>query len=176
MQCFRGRVSIIEGWERDEQNKEIRSREREEGGKKWMRKGRQSAFPLLPHPAHRWLGPRREQRLIGSFGLEKWISSPQKTCFLPNQMTNELLICCLQSGGAQCPLSAHDGPHNGLWGLPLPPAKKLTALQAVAHPIQYDRQARCYVKLCSNSTHKKKHLWHWYWSPLFFFFLFSETK
>lgn len=35
-------------------------------------------FPLLPHPAHWREGPGRELRLIGSFGLEKWISSPKK--------------------------------------------------------------------------------------------------
>lgn len=54
-------------------------------------------------PAFWQQGPRRESRLIGSFGLEKWISPTKKTCFLPNQMTNELSICCLQSRGHNAP-------------------------------------------------------------------------
>lgn len=63
-------------------------------------------FLLHPHPAQWQGGLRGELRLIGSFGLEKWISPCKKkekkkkkkeTCFLPNKMTNELSICCLQS-------------------------------------------------------------------------------
>ncbi len=105
--CFRS-TSISE-WKRDERGKEIRRGERNE----WE-KGERALFSLpLPHPA-RWRGgPKREPRLIGSFGLEKWISPPQKTCFPPNQMTNEPIDLLFTIQGAQCPLSAHDGPHNG---------------------------------------------------------------
>lgn len=44
-------------------------------------------------------------------------SPPKKTGFLPNQMTNEQLICWLQSRVHNAP--PHDGPHNGRVLLPL---------------------------------------------------------
>lgn len=59
--------------------------------------------------------PGESLRLIGSFGLEKWIPPhpEKKTCFLPKQMTNELIDLLFTIRGAQCPPSAHDGLHNG---------------------------------------------------------------
>lgn len=78
------------------------------GGRKKKKKRKLRGFiVVLPHHGSWQGGPRRELRLIGSFGLEKWISASQKkekTCFLPNQMTNELLICCLQSRPHNTPL------------------------------------------------------------------------
>lgn len=68
----------------------------------WV-KGDGTLFPLLPHPAHWRGGPRREPRLIGSFGLEKWISPPPKNLFpsKPNDKWAIDLLFTIQ--GAQCP-------------------------------------------------------------------------
>lgn len=52
--------------------------------KKWVeKKGKRSGggFMLFLHPAYWRGGPRRDSRLIGSFGLEKWISPMKKNLF-----------------------------------------------------------------------------------------------
>lgn len=51
---------------------------REDTGSEMSVKRETGLFPLLAHPAHWRVGPGRGPRLIGSFGLEKWISPPKK--------------------------------------------------------------------------------------------------
>ncbi len=78
-----------------------------------MRKERRSAFSA-PSPPCSLAGRPQERAEIDRFiWIGKVDLSPQKTCFLPNQMTNEPIDLLFTIQGAQCPLSAHDGPHNG---------------------------------------------------------------
>lgn len=61
-------------------------------------------------------GPRREPEIDRFIWIGKVDPTPprkKKTCFLPKQMTNELIDLLFTIRGAQCPPSAHDGLHNG---------------------------------------------------------------
>lgn len=68
----------------------VKKRWARKGDKTWKEmseKSKTKSFFFLPQ-FHTHARPWREPRLIGSFGLEKWISPPENS-FLPNQMTNE---------------------------------------------------------------------------------------
>lgn len=97
--CFRSTMCISESGKKMSKEKMW--------GKKWVRKGGSRAlFRLRTHPTHCQGGPRRERRLIGSFGLEKWISPPKKLVSFQTKWQMSPSICCLQSRVHSAP-SAH---------------------------------------------------------------------
>lgn len=78
---------------------------------KEMSEKRETERFFLSFPTLGW--PQERVEIDRFIWIGKVDLSPQKTCFLPNQMTNEPIDLLFTIQGAQCPLSAHDGPHNG---------------------------------------------------------------